>query len=139
MRHRLKRFLMDERGVGAIPPLFLFLLIACILLYIAIDIYGYSIQKQKLLVAANEIIEIVKAENGFDAQTQNQFDALVQKLGLDPAKITVYGTPKLVQRGSPVEVVARMEYETIGLKPLGKSLSVPIEVTVQGLARTYIR
>lgn len=134
----MRRLLNNKGGVDSLPLMF-FLLVACIFVYLFVDIYGYISLKQKITMAANEMIEIMKAENGFDATNKQQFDNFVQKLGLDPLKISVNGTPKLVQRGTAIDFVARMEYECVGLKPFGKTVKIPIEVTANGLAHTFIR
>lgn len=139
---KLKRWsapLSNSRGaVGSIPLMF-FMLVAAIFLYLGIDLYGYIVQQQKLTVATNELLEIVKAENGYDSINREQFDKLVQKSGIDPAKVTLSATPKQVERGGTVVVEARMVYECIGLKPLGKTVELPIRVKQDGLARTFFR
>lgn len=138
----LKKWLVplrNNRGaVGSIPLMF-FMLVAAIFLYLGIDLYGYIVQQQKLTVATNELLEVVKAENGYDSVNREQFNRLIQKSGIDPARVTLTATPKLVERGNTVEVEASMEYECIGLKPLGKTVKLPIRVKQDGLARTFFR
>lgn len=125
-------------AVGSIPLMF-FTLVAAIFLYLGIDLYGYIVQQQKLTVATNELLEIIKAENGYDSANREQFNRLIQKSGIDPARVTLTATPKLVERGNTVEIEASMEYECIGLKPLGKTVKLPIRVKQDGLARTFFR
>ncbi|MNN40785.1 hypothetical protein D3C81_1548710 [compost metagenome] len=116
-----------------------FLLVASIILYCSVDIYGFMMQKQKLGIAANELMEIMKSENGYDEVNRSQFDELVRSQGLDPAKITVQATPKLVQRGATLELNVSMDYTFIGLKPLGHEITIPNTFRTTGLAHTYLR
>ncbi|GIP08234.1 hypothetical protein J1TS5_04040 [Paenibacillus macerans] len=138
--NRIKQPMSNEKGEGSMFWLMFFLLIFCILAYCSVDLYGYYSQRQKLVIGTNELIEVIKAENGYDATNRRQFDDLIQSQGLDPAKVTIKkATPKQVQRGNTVSLVVQMDYETIGLKPLGKELTLPITVTVNGLAHTFYR
>lgn len=131
--------LRNNRGaVGSIPLMF-FVMVASVFLYLGIDVYGYISQQQKLTIAGNELLEVIKAENGFDAVNREQFDRLLQKTGIDPSKVTLTATPKRVDRGDPVTVEASMVYECIGLKPLGKTIKLPIRVETNGLAHTFFR
>ncbi|MNI99239.1 hypothetical protein D3C76_1722420 [compost metagenome] len=70
---------------------------------------------------------------------REQFDRLVQKSGIDPARVTLTATPKQVARGETVIIETGMEYECIGLKPLGKTVKLPIRVKANGLAHTFFR
>ncbi|RAI89603.1 uncharacterized protein DUF4320 [Paenibacillus pabuli] len=131
--------LRNNRGaVGSIPLMF-FVMVASVFLYLGIDVYGYISQQQKLTIASNELLEVIKAENGFDAVNREQFDRLLQKTGIDPAKVTLTATSKRVDRGDPVTVEASMVYECIGLKPLGKTVKLSIRVEANGLAHTFFR
>ncbi|KHF32066.1 hypothetical protein CM49_05734 [Paenibacillus sp. P1XP2] len=81
--------LRNNRGaVGSIPLMF-FTLVAAIFLYLGIDLYGYIVQQQKLTVATNELLEVIKAENGYDSANREQFNRLIQKSGIDPARVTL--------------------------------------------------
>ena len=128
----------NQGAVGSIPLMF-FVMVASVFLYLGIDVYGYISQQQKLTIASNELLEVIKAENGFDAVNREQFDRLLQKTGIDPAKVTLTATPKLVARGETVVVEASMVYECIGLKPLGETVKLPIRVQANGLAHTFFR
>ncbi|MGG1878807.1 DUF4320 family protein [Paenibacillus cisolokensis] len=125
-------------AVGSIPLMF-FMLIASIFLYLGIDLYGYIVQQQKLTVATNELLEVVKAENGYDSVNREQFDRLIQKSGIDPTRVTLTATPKRVARGETVEIETSMVYECIGLKPFGETVKLPIRVKANGLAHTFFR
>ncbi|SEL30608.1 DUF4320 family protein [Paenibacillus sp. OK003] len=139
---KLKTCLVPLRNnIGAVSsiPLMFFVMIASVFLYLGIDAYGYISQQQKLTIASNELLEVIKAENGFDPVNREQFDRLLQKTGIDPAKVTLTATPKLVARGDTVVVESSMVYECIGLKPLGKTVKLPIRVQANGLAHTFFR
>lgn len=136
---RLIAPLSNQRGaIGSIQTIF-FIFVASIFLYIGIDVYGYVSLQQKLTLANNELLEIIKAENGYDASNRTQYDDLLRKIGVDPSKVTLTATPKLVQRGESVEIESSIVYECIGLKPLGQTVRVPITVKVNGLAHTFFR
>lgn len=128
----------NHGAVGSIQTIF-FIFVASIFLYIGIDAYGYVSLQQKLTLANNELLEIVKAENGYDASNRTQYDDLLRKIGIDPNEVTLTATPKLVQRGESVEVESSIVYECIGLKPLGQTVRVPINVKANGLAHTFFR
>lgn len=131
--------LKNNRGaVGSIQTIF-FIFVASVFLYIGIDVYGYVSLQQKLTLANNELLEIIKAENGYDASNRTQYDDLLRKIGIDPSKVTLTATPKLVQRGESVEIESSIVYECSGLKPLGQTVRVPITVKVNGLAHTFFR
>ncbi|MCE3203480.1 DUF4320 family protein [Paenibacillus sonchi] len=139
MLRRMRSVLSNNRGEGHAIAILFFLLIASIMLYCAVDVYGYMTQKQKLTIAANELMEIIKSENGYDATNRSQFDYLALSQGLNPAAISVEATPKLVQRGATIELNVSMNYRFIGLKPLGQEITIPIKVHTSGLAHTYLR
>lgn len=139
LRFKMRFILKDNRGEGHAIAIMFFLLVASIILYCSVDLYGVMSQRQKLTIASNELMEIMKSENGYDATNRSQFDELIRSQGLDPGKVTVQATPKLVQRGAPLELVVSTNYNFIGLKPLGQELSVPITITTMGLAHTYLR
>ncbi|WP_223264369.1 DUF4320 family protein [Paenibacillus sp. IHB B 3084] len=112
----------------------------CTLLYCSVDLYGYWSQRQKLIIGANELMEVMKAENGYQIANRRQFDNMIVTMGIDPAKVTITeATPRLVQRGNTLNLTVNMNYETIGLKPMGKRLDLPIHVSVEGLAHRFIR
>ena len=138
MQQRLTRWLQEEKGEGSITFLYTFFLLL-IFMYILLDLFGYGSTWLKMNAAANETLEIVKSENGFDQTTRASFMQFASAVGLDPSKITVTGTSKTVQRGTPVEVVATMPYEIKGIRPFGVTLTIPVKVKVTGLAHRYIR
>jgi hypothetical protein len=129
----------NNKGAADILMLLYSIPIIIIIMYLSIDMYGYMSTKQKIQLAVNETLEVVKAENGFTNETKLIFDEFASKLGLNPSKIQVTGTAALVQRGTPVEVLATTIYEARGLKPLGKTLVFNIKVNANGLVSTQIR
>lgn len=138
---KLKFPLTNQRGgIASSISIIFSLLVACILLYCSVDLYGYWSQRQKLVIGANELMEVMKAENGYQITNRRQFDNMIVTMGIDPAKVTITeATPRLVQRGDTLKLSVEMNYETIGLKPMGKRLDLPIHVSVEGLAHRFIR
>lgn len=133
--------LRNQRGAIASTVTTMFsILVASILIYCCIDVYGYISLRQKVVIAVNEEMEVMKAENGFSQVNRQSFDRLLRGQGIDPSKVTITeATPKTVQRGETLVFKAHMDYDIIALKPLGKSLHVPINVQTVGLAHKYIR
>ncbi|MDY7989823.1 DUF4320 family protein [Paenibacillus polymyxa] len=138
---KLKFPLRNQRGgISGTVSIIFSLLVGCMLLYCSVDLYGYWSQRQKLVIGANELMEVMKAESGYSISNRRQFDNMLVTMGLDPSKVTISeATPKSVQRWDTLTLTVQMNYETIGLKPLGKSLNLPIHVSSDGLARTFIR
>jgi hypothetical protein len=132
-------FKNNQRGFSEttviIYSLFLFMIFA--VLYV--DLYGYFYTKNNLKQAVDETLTLIKFENGFDDSTKSYFHNIAAKLGLDASKIDLQGTPKTVQRGEPVELIASIAYEVRGLRPLNYPLTVQIVVRSQGLAHSKIR
>lgn len=135
----LRTTLKEQRGFVESPVLLFSLFLSLVFIYLVTDIYGYIETKQKLKRALSETLTIVKAENGYDDSTRIVFDRIAAKLALPTATITVSGTPKTVQRGDLIELKANTEYVVKGLKPLDYQLTVPIDISVSGLAHTKIR
>lgn len=135
----MRTTLKGQSGFVESPVLLFSLFLSLVFIYLITDIYGYIATKQNLKRALSETLTIVKAENGYDNSTRIIFDGIAAKLGLKTGAITVSGTPKTVQRGDLVELNANTEYVVKGLKPLDHELTVPIEITVSGLAHTKIR
>lgn len=135
---RLKRFLKSENGDGIVAIL-VSIFIALFLALIAVTIMQYTMIKTNLKTAANETLQIVKVENGADTTTKAKFDALLEKMGMNPSLVEYSATPKLVQRGDEVQVTAIQQYNVFALKVIGVDYTVPIKVQVVGLAHKYIR
>ncbi|MNW44587.1 hypothetical protein D3C74_218250 [compost metagenome] len=95
--------------------------------------------KTNMKTAANEVLQLVKVENGAGSSTRAKFNDLLTKMGMDPSLVTFQATPKLVQRGDQVEIVATREYNVFALKAIGVDYSVQIKVKTVGLAHKYIR
>jgi hypothetical protein len=135
---RIKTFFIDEKGDGIITILFS-ILISLILLLLAVTVVQYSMIKSSMKTAVNETLQIIKVENGADSTTKAKFEALLVKMKIDPARVTYKATPKLVQRGDPVEVSASIDYNVFALKALGVDYTVTIKVRADGLAHKYVR
>ena len=130
----------NQRGdMNAIGTLFI-IFVMVIFIFVGIDVYGYMSTKNKLTQAAQETLEIMKSDGGFDYDTREFFYDYARKRGLDLTTITVVGTPKLVQRGNSIELKTSSIYVLKALKPLGLGeLKWDVNVSVDGLARTYFR
>ncbi|WP_213595219.1 DUF4320 family protein [Paenibacillus woosongensis] len=115
------------------------ILIALILLLIAVSVYEYRTLKSDIRTAANEVLQIMKVENGADSSTRRKFDDLLIAAGLDPSKVNFVATPKSVQRGDFLQVVATREYNIFALKSVGVDHSITMRVQVSGYAHKYIR
>ncbi|MEK5163181.1 DUF4320 family protein [Paenibacillus sp. FSL R5-0527] len=138
MIHNLRKFNHSERG-DALFGIPFAVLIFMILALIAVTVIEYSILRANIRTAANEMLQVMKIENGADSKTRQRFNELLTNMGLDPAKVTFQATPKLVQRGDLVEVTATREYDVFALKALGVHYTTTIRVHVSGLAHKYIR
>lgn len=138
---KMLKYLKNERGDGGGIVLLISIFFFCIMAYLGVDIYGYVNLKQNMNLAANETMEIFKAENIFDDTTRDQFNTFISKLGVDPDKVTITASPEgnMVQRGDPVEIKVFATYECRALVPLGYTITFPAEVTVNGLAHTFVR
>ncbi len=130
---------MNRQGLAEITPLVYSLFILMMFAVLYVDLYGYFYLKNNLRQAVDETLTMMKAENGFDERTRGFFEQAARKLGLDPTRVGLQGTPKPVQRGDPVELSASTDYEIRGLRPLNKTLKVQITVHSVGLAHTKIR
>ncbi|MDD4048610.1 MAG: hypothetical protein PHI90_07315, partial [Clostridia bacterium] len=96
--------------------------------------------KNNLKQAVDETIILMKADNGYDdTVTRQYFDNIVLKLGLDTTKITLSGTPKIVQRGELMELKASTAYEVKGLRPFNHNITLNIIVHSEGLAHAKVR
>ncbi|RUT38686.1 DUF4320 family protein [Paenibacillus anaericanus] len=139
IKNRFKKVLNQRGDINAIGVLFVIFIIV-IFIFGSIDIEGYMSTHKKLSQAADETIEIMKAEGGFDTSTREFFLDYCRKKGLDVSSITIEATPKLVQRGSDLEIRASTTYILKAFKPLGLGeLIWPVHIKVEGLSRTYFR
>ncbi|QDA30210.1 DUF4320 family protein [Paenibacillus polymyxa] len=138
INRRIKQFIVGKRGEFFFTFLFA-LFIGIIIALIGSSIIQHFFYKVNLKTATNEILQIVKVQNGADYHTRQQFNDLLVKLNIDPTKVTFYATPMRVQRGDPVQVTAEMQYQVFGLKLIGVDLSVPVRAQSDGLAHKYIR
>ncbi len=138
MRRRWQQFYRSERGDGIISIFFL-LLIVLIISLITVSIIQYVMIRSNLRTAANEVLQVMKVENGADQATRARLDGLLQSMGMNPAKVSFTATPKPVQRGDLLEVTAIREYNVFALKAVGVNYTVPIQVHVSGLAHKFYR
>ncbi|GAC42084.1 DUF4320 family protein [Paenibacillus popilliae] len=125
----------DILGLGT----FLGLLVATIIIFAAIEFYGMIVTYDKLKLAGEDTLELMKAQNGFNGDLGNKFYNIVEKLGLDRTKVEVTGTIGPVQRGEIIELHASTPYSFIAFRPFGQELTSDIKINLSGLARTYLR
>lgn len=138
MKKAWKKFLKDEKGDGVFTFL-IAILISMILMLIAVSIYqAYSINRY-LDTAASETLTIMKFQNGADSNTEAQFKDLIKRSGLDPNKVSIYATPKTVQRGESIELKATYPYRVFALKAIGVDYEIQIQAKATGLAHKFVR
>lgn len=138
MRSKIHAFIKGQKGdwIIAIP---IAILISLILMLLVVSIYQSYEIRSKLRTATNEVLQIVKVENGADSTTRAHFDDLLKRMGMDPNKVEFHATPKTVQRGDLVEVTASKDYNVFALKAIGVDYTIKITVTSTGLAHKFIR
>ena len=132
------RFCREQSGEGLISGLYTMLVLA-IILFLAVEIAAYGMSVWKVYGACDEIMAMMKAENGLDSAMRQRFRELTAALHLESLELRLDGTPPKVQRGDLLELWAQGKYTVRCLKPFGQSLSVPVSVRLHGLAHTYIR
>lgn len=138
MKRRLNTFRKSEKG-DALIGVFFFLMITLIVALLAVTIVQYVMIRSNLRTASNEVLQVMKVENGADAITRQRFDGLLRSMEMDPGKVSFTATTKPVQRGDVLEVTAVREYEVFALKAVGVYYTVPIKVHVSGLAHKFYR
>jgi len=114
-------------------------LILAVVMFTAVEVASYSMSAWKLYGAAGEIMEIMKSENGLDAAGQRRFKELTTSLGLNDLDPRASGTAKTAQRGDLLELKVTARYAARSLRPFGKDIIVPINISLHGLAHAYIR
>ena len=127
-----------QSGEGLLSGLYVMLILA-IVLFLAVEIAAYGMSAWKLYGACDEIMAMMKAENGLDSAMALRFRELTVTLRLEHLNIRLEGTPKTVQRGDILELRAEGRYPIRSLRPFGKEFSVAIGLRLHGLAHTYIR
>jgi hypothetical protein len=135
---KFKEQLKSERGEGIVSALYT-MLVLTIILFVGIDIAGYTATSWKLRNACSETLALMKIENGFDVNLEEIFLEYTSIQGLESASVVVTGTPKLVQRGEMVTIRATTPYILKSLRPLDKELHVTIDIEMSGLAQEFIR
>lgn len=138
IKENVWRRLYDKRGEGITSALYA-LLILTIVLFIGVDIFGYTVTAMKLRGVCSETLTLMKIENGFDSNTRQKFIAYAHLQGLDTSAVTVTGTPKLVQRGDVITITAAIPYVLTSLQPFGNQVTFNIKVEMWGLAQDYIQ
>lgn len=136
---KLVRFLKGERGAGGLASFYVISIIAIILCLVSVAIIRYAMIKSNMKTAANEVLQVMKVENGADYKTHARFDELLKKMNMDPSTVTFTATPKTKQRGDLLEVTATREYNVFPLKMFGDDYNITIVVHTAGLAHKYIR
>lgn len=138
MRSKTHAFIKGQRGDWVIALPFA-ILITLILMLVGASMFQADEIRKNLRTATSEVLQIMKVENGADDKTRAQFDDLLKRMGMDPNKVTFQATPKLVQRGDPLEVTASVDYNVFALKAIGVDYTVNISVKSTGLAHKFIR
>jgi hypothetical protein len=137
--YNMFRKLIREQCGESILTLPILMLIICMVMYMGVDILGIYSAHQKLRTAASETLTLMKMENGWDSNTEVFFEQLIAKTGLSPANVTVTATPKGAQRGDTITLTASTNYEVRSLKPLNRTIIVPVEIEISGLAQEFKR
>lgn len=135
---KLKELVRSKQGEGIISALYT-MLILMIILFIGIDIAAYTSTGWKLRNACSETLTLMKIENGFDGRLEEKFRDFLAVQGLDPAAVSVSGTPKLVQRGDMLTIRASTPYVLRSLRPFDRELRFIVKVEISGLAQEFIR
>jgi len=138
MKAVISRFLKSDKGEGIISGLYS-LLLATIVLMIAIEAAGYSMRVWKLRQVSMETLNQMKVENGLNNEIKSQFLALLDSYGLKDVPVEIQGTPQYVQRGDLLELNVRSIYTLNCLKPFGRTIQLPLNIQVRGLAHTFLR
>ena len=133
-----KGFVPEQSGEGLLGGLYIMLILA-IILFVAVEVASYSMSAWKLYGAAEEVMEMMKSQNGLDGAIAQRFNELAVALRLDGLEARITGTPKTVQRGDLLELHVQGRYKIYSLRPFGQELSVPMSLRLHGLAHTYIR
>ncbi|WP_080771941.1 DUF4320 family protein [Paenibacillus polymyxa] len=139
MLNRIKKS-FNQRGDMTGMTFMAIVLVISVFAFFGTDIQGIWSSHRKLAVAVDDTFSLVQAEGGFDSNLRAYFYDLCRTQGLDTSKITISGTPKLVQRKGHVELNATITYTLKSLKPVGVGeISFIIPASADGLARTYFR
>ena len=134
----MMRLYREQSGEGLLSGLYVMLVLA-IILFIAVEITAYGVSTWKLYGACDEIMAMMKAENGLDNAMVLRFRELMTALRLDHLDIRLEGTQKMVQRGDLLELKAEGRYPIRSLRPFGREFSITIGLRLHGLAHTYVR
>lgn len=129
----------EKGGVGNLYVLLFSILIFCIFMLLSVSVYQIYVKRDVIQTAANEVLQVMKVENGADSTTRSKFDDLLRKQGMDPSKVKFTATPKLVQRGDVLEIQASVDHNIFGLKAVGIDYTMKIKVHISGLAHKFIR
>lgn len=137
-RKYAKGILRSNRGEGLLSALYSMLLLT-IVFFILLDIAGYTSTAWKLRNACSETLTLMKMENGMGSEVEEAFYRFITVQGLDTDKVSVSGTPPLVQRGDIVEIRASLPYVLKSVRPFNQTLEFNVEVEMSGLAQDFIR
>lgn len=136
--YKLKKLLFTEKGEGIISALYT-MLVLTVVLFMGIDIFGYTSTAWKLRNTCSETLTLMKMENGFDFNIERSFFRFAELQGLNTKLIKVNGTDKTVQRGDVVTIQASMPYKIRSIKPFNRQLNVDINIEMSGLAQEFVR
>jgi hypothetical protein len=134
----VERFCREQSGEGLIGGLYT-MMVLVIVMFLAVEIAAYGMSVWKLYGACDEIMDMMKAENGLDGAMKQRFRELTIALHLEDLDLRLDGTPPKVQRGDLLELRAQGQYRIRSMKPFGREFTVPVSIRLNGLAHTYIR
>ncbi|BFH18233.1 hypothetical protein J6TS7_20810 [Paenibacillus dendritiformis] len=137
--NKVRAILRSERGDITSLSVTIGILVALMLLIVLIEAFGYGRTHNKLQLASNDTLDLMKAQNGFDAKLRSQFYDFAELQGLERSKVTVNATTGPVQRGQIVEIHAKTQYTFVALRPLGQEITMDVNVSLSGLASTFLR
>lgn len=141
IKFKFKKFVREDKGEGGGSFLTFFFIsyIVIFFLFLLVNLYQVGMERTSMKSTVNEVMQIMKVENGADGKTKERFNSLLQKNGLDPSKVSYKATPKTVQRGDELEIVAETESQLWAAKMFLIDYKVPLKARATGLAHKYIR
>ena len=138
MKHWMASLVRGQSGEGIINGLYIMFILA-VLLFVAVEVASYSMSVWKMYSAAEDVMEMMKSQNGLDHAIEYRFREMAKVLRLDDMDVRLEGTPKTVQRGDMLALQVHGRYQIKSLRPFGQELSIAIRLRLYGLAHTYIR
>lgn len=77
MMSKFRSLVRNEKGgVGNLYVLLFSILIFCIFMLLSVSVYQIYAKRDVIQTAANEVLQIMKVENGADSTTRSKFDEI---------------------------------------------------------------